>query len=177
MKKILLLLFVSATIFFSACSKNSNEDDVDYGTDVNTWTFTEGSKVFSGNLFFDASLNTFLQNNNSYNFGILGSEKTSGFLFNTYLSLLDLNFTQKSYQSGTAGNNYLNAFYFMESAASPDFTYKSSNQDPGPVMTYTITSFDAAKDIVTITFSGQANLANGSSINITNGKVTAKFER
>jgi hypothetical protein len=44
-------------------------------------------------------------------------------------------------------------------------------------MTYTITAYDAAKDIVTITFSGQSQLASGSVINITKGKVTAKIER
>ena len=81
-----------------------------------------------------ASLNTYLQSNNSYTFSMLGAEKTSGFLFNLILSLVDLNFTQKQYKSGVAGDNYLNAFYYMESPNSVDNIYKSSNLDPGPVM-------------------------------------------
>ena len=177
MKKYLLLLFVFASIIITACKKGSDSDSVNYGTDLNTWTFTEGSNVFRGSLLFDASLNTFLQNNNSYNFGILGVEKDAGYLFNIYLSVLDLNFTTTTYQSGTAGNDYLNAFYFSETPASIDNIYKSSNQDPGPIMTYNITAYDAANDIVKITFSGQAQLVNGSFVNITNGKVRTKIER
>ena len=178
MNKHLLVFLLFVFIFFNSCKKDSNSDTENYGGKVNTWTFTEGSKVFSGVLVFDyASLNTFLQVNNSYNFAMLGVEKTSGYLFNVFLSLLDLNFTTKTYQSGKAGNDYLNAFYYSESAASVDNIYKSSNLDPGPVMTYTITAYDAAKDIVTITFNGQAQLANGNFISITNGKVTAKVDR
>lgn len=177
MKKYHLFLFVFATIVFTACKKGSDSDSVNYGTELNTWTFTEGSSVFRGSLLFDASLNTFLQNNNSYNFGMIGVEKDAGYIFNIYLSLLDLNFTTKTYQSGTAGNDYLNAFYFSETPASIDNIYKSSNLDPGPIMTFNITAYDAAKDIVTLTFSGQAQLVNGNYINITNGKVTAKIER
>jgi hypothetical protein len=176
MKKNLLLILIPALLIFSGCSKKS-DDTTDNAAAVNTWTFTEGSKVFSGQLLFDASLNPTLQSNNSYTFGMLGFENTSGYVFNVILSLLDLNFTAKTYQSGVDGNDYLNAFYYSESVASTDNVYKSSNLDPGPVMTYTITAYDAAKDIVTITFSGQSQLASGSVINITKGKVTAKIER
>ena len=176
MKKNLFLLLIPAILIFSACSKKS-DDTTGNAAAVNTWTFTEGSKVFSGQLLIDASLNPTLQSNNSYTFGMIGFENTSGYVFNIVLSLLDLNFTAKTYQSGINGNDYLNAFYYSESVASIDNVYKSSNLDPGPAMTYTITAYDAAKDIVTITFSGQAQLANGSFINITKGKVTAKIER
>jgi len=44
-------------------------------------------------------------------------------------------------------------------------------------MNYTITAYDAANDVVTISFSGQAELANGSIVAITNGKVKVKIER
>jgi len=44
-------------------------------------------------------------------------------------------------------------------------------------MTFNITAYDAAKDMVTITFSGQAQISNGSYVTITNGKVTAKIVR
>jgi hypothetical protein len=44
-------------------------------------------------------------------------------------------------------------------------------------MHYTITAYDAAKDVVTIEFSGQAQRADGSYVNITKGRATAKVER
>ena len=176
MKKLLLLLVLPAAII-SSCSKDSKDDNPDNGAAVNTWTFTEGSKVFSGQLAFDgASLNTFLQSNNSYSFAMLGFEKNSGFAFNVVLSLLDLNFTTKTYQSGVAGTDYSNAFYYGEINSFEDI-YKSSHLDPGPVMTYTITAYDATKDIVTIEFSGQAQLTNGDYVNITKGKAIAKIDR
>ena len=168
-----LSVFIALVTIFSSCSKSGK--DANTGT-VNTWTFTEGSKVFSGQLIFDAQLNTLLQSNNSYTFSMLGAEPTTGNTFNLILSLLDLNFTVKTYQSGTAGNDYLNAFYYS-SLTSVDDIYKSSNLDPGPIMNYSITAYDAAKDVVTIDFSGQAQLASGSFVSITKGKVIAKIER
>ena len=176
MKKAFLFYLWPAVLLLSACSKDS--DNPNDGTAENTWTFTEGSKVFSGSfLFGHASLNTTLQANNTYTFGMLGAEKTSGYLFNISLSLLDLNFTTKTYQSGINSNNHFNAFYYSESPSSPDNIYKSSNLDPGPVMNYSITAYDASNDVVTITFSGQAELANGNYVAITNGKVKVKVDR
>jgi uncharacterized protein YxeA len=128
-------------------------------------------------MFDGASLST-LFNNNAYTFSMLGPEKTSGYLFNLTLSLLDSTFTVKNYQSGIdRSNNYINAFYYTVSPASADNIYKSSDLDPGPVMHYTITAYDAAKDVVTIEFSGQAQRADGSYVNITKGRATAKVER
>ena len=177
MKRIILFYLLPATLLLTACSKDS-EDDSNGGTQVNTWTFTEGSKVFSGSFLFDhASLNTTLQANNTYTFGMIGPEKTSGYLFNIVLSLVDLNFTVKAYQSGINSNNHLNAFYYSESVVSADNIYKSSNLDPGPVMNYSITEYDAANDIVTMTFSGQAQLENGTNVAITNGKLKVKIDR
>jgi hypothetical protein len=177
MRTSIFLIILSCAVLFG-CSKDSSNNQQSFGTNVNTWTFKEGNTVYSGNLLLDgASLNTYLQSNNSYTFSMLGAEKTSGFLFNLILSLVDLNFTQKQYKSGVAGDDYLNAFYYMESPNSVDNIYKSSNLDPGPVMNYTITAYDANKDIVTIAFSGQAQRADGSTATITDGKVTAQIER
>lgn len=177
MKKIFLFYLFPAVLLLSACSKDSGNDTND-GTAVNSWTFTEGSKVFSGSFVFGtASLNTMLQANNTYTFGMLGAEKTSGHLFNIILSLLDVNFTTKTYQSGIDGTDHLNAFYYTETPASVDNIYKSSNLDPGPVMNYTITAYDATNDVVTIEFSGQAQLANGTYVTISNGKLKVKIER
>jgi hypothetical protein len=178
MKKNLLLSFLFICIISSSCKKGSGNAGVNYGSDLNTWTFKEGSTVFSGQLLFDAaSLNKTLQSNNSYTFDMSGPEKNSGALFSLILSLLDLNFTVKTYQSGTSGNDYLNAFYYTETPSSVDDIYKSSNLDPGPIMNYTITAYDATKDIVTIEFNGQAQLVSGNYVNITGGKVTAKIDR
>ena len=77
---------------------------------VNSWTFTEGSKVFSGPLLFDAPLQLSAGSNNAYLFSMLGGETTSGNLFSIDLDLLDVNFTVKSYKSGVTGTNYTNAF-------------------------------------------------------------------
>lgn len=170
-----IVVFMTLLVIFSACSKGSSDNSNNMA--VNTWTFTEGSRVFSGLLLFNAQLNTTLQSNNAYTFGMIGAETTSGNVFNVILSLSDVNFTNKTYQSGISGNDYLNAFYYSD-AASTDDIYKSSNLDPGPIMTYTITSYDASKDIVTIEFSGQAQLSNGTTyVNITKGKVKAQIDR
>jgi hypothetical protein len=173
-----ILLFLLCSVFLFACSKDSSNNEQTNGNNLNTWTFKEGTTVYNGSLLLGgALLNTHLQSNKSYTFSMIGPEKTSGFLFNLTLSLLDLNFTQKQYKSGIDGNDYLNAFYYMESPASVDNIYKSSNLDPGPVMNYTVTAYDASKDIVTIEFSGQAQRADGSLVAITNGKVTAQVQR
>jgi hypothetical protein len=175
-KNFFLLLICSVLLF--ACSKDSNNNQQTYGNTLNTWTFKEGNTIYNGSLLLGgASLNTLLQSNNSYTFSMLGAEKTSGFLFNLLLSLVDLNFTQKQYKSGVSGDDYINAFYYMESPGSVDNIYKSSNLDPGPIMNYNITAYDSNKDIVTIEFSGQAQRADGSLVSITNGKVTAQIER
>jgi len=177
MKKLILLYLLPVALLLTACSKDSDDDPND-GTAENSWTFTEGSKTFSGSFVFGhASLNTTLQANNTYTFGMLGAEKTSGYLFSISLSLLDLNFTAKTYQSGINSNNHLNAFYYTENPSSPDNIYKSSNLDPGPVMNYTITAYDATNDVVSMTFSGQAQLANGNYVAITNGKLKVKIDR
>jgi hypothetical protein len=176
MKRTVLLCLLPALILLSACSKNSDDDNKDIAE--NSWTFTEGSNKFSGSFVFGtASLNTGAQANNTYTFAMLGAESNSGHLFNIVLSLLDLNFTTKNYQSGiNSTNNHLNAFYYSETPVSVE-TYKSSNLDPGPVMNYNITAYDAANDVVTIEFSGQAQLESGTYVAISNGKLKVKVDR
>jgi hypothetical protein len=144
---------------------------------MNEWRFTEGDHTFSGFMVLDgATLNTYLQGNNTYTLGLLGAEPNTGFIFNIVLSLADLDFTQKQYQSGISGNDEINAFYYSQTMLSNN-TYKSSNLDPGPVMNYEIVAYDAENDVVTITFSGKAQMTNGDYTDITDGIVKAKIER
>jgi hypothetical protein len=177
MKKIFLLCLSPVLLLVSACSKDSNDDSNDSIAE-NSWTFTEGSNVFSGSFVFGtASLITGPQANNTYTFSMLGGESSSGHLFNLVLSLLDLDFTTKNYQSGiNSTDDHLNAFYYMETPVSPE-TYKSSNLDPGPVMNYTIAAYDAASDVVTIEFNGEAQLQNGTYVTISKGKLKVKIDR
>lgn len=178
MKRTCVTLTILLTLIFCGCKKESSTT-INYGTQVNTWTFTEGSTVYKGHLYFDPILNTFLQTNNSYTFAFIGEERTSGFVFNLVLSLLDLDFTRKTYKSGIVGTTYLNSFYYSPYNGSPDYTYHSSNigVEIGAEMTYTISDYDDATDIVTITFSGKAFDRNGNLVNITNGKVSGKIQR
>ncbi len=177
MKKTLLFPSLVLVIFLMGCKKDSDGGGENFGTTINTWTFTEGGTTYKGHLLFDASLNTLLQGNNSYTYSMIGPEEESGYFFNLVMSLLDLDFTTTTYQSGVSGTAYLNAFYYFEDFGMVEENYKSSNHDPGPVMNYTVTAYNASTDVVTITFSGQAKVPGGAIVNITNGKVTARNER
>lgn len=91
MKSKFVVFILPLILLLSACSKDSGDPK---DPEENSWTFTEGSNVYSGSfLFGHATLNTTLQSNNTYTFAMLGAEKNSGYLFNIVLSLLDLNFT------------------------------------------------------------------------------------
>ena len=179
MKTILFLLFLPATIFLSGCYKQADTvTEPKYGEDLNTWTFAEGGKLYAGLMLFDAAhLNTTPQSNNTYRLDIAGIERTSGNFFELNLGLADLNFTTKTYQSGVSTANDTNAFYYAKTPALVENIYKSSNLDPGPVMNYTITSYNAVNDVVTIAFDGKVQLENGTYADITNGKVTVKVDR
>jgi hypothetical protein len=175
MKKLTVYLFLlSLTIFFS-CKKSSSSNS----NAVNTWTFTQGSTVHSGSVPLGAALNTYLQGNNSYSFGVSGVEQNNGHGFDIVLSLADTTFTQKTYQSGVAISDLITSFYYSTAYGSIDIFYESSNYptDIGAVMNYTITSFNASTNVLEITFSGQAIDSVGNNVNITNGKVTCKVSK
>lgn len=144
---------------------------------MNEWRFTESGHAYNGFLVLNgATLNTHLQGNNTYTFGLLGAESGTGYIFNIILSVADLDFTQKAYRSGISGNDEINAFYFSQTVLSAN-TYKSSNLDPGPVMDYNIIDYDAENDVVTITFSGKAQMMSGEYADITDGIIKAKIAR
>ena len=75
-----------------------------------------------------------------------------------------------------AGSDHSTGFFYSGSAASRDGIYTSTNIDPGAVMTYTISAYDAVKNTVTISFSGEAFNTNGKLVKISKGKMTANID-
>jgi hypothetical protein len=164
-------------IVFSSCSKFAYDDAPAYGEGLNTWTFYDGNRYYSGNIAVSAVLDTTLQANNTYTLAMTGTERITGQLFTTALALADLNFTVKSYQSGINGSDHATALYFSASAASRQSIYSSTNNDPGAVMTYKIAHYDPARDIVTISFNGNVHDEAGNMVTISRGKITAHITR
>ncbi|HKZ65381.1 MAG TPA: hypothetical protein VJ111_03450, partial [Chitinophagaceae bacterium] len=144
---------------------------------LNTWTFSDGTKNHVGVFSVNPVLHTTIQSNNTYMFEMTGIHKGSGQLLTMAISLSDLDFNTKSYQSGIGGSNHSTSFYYSGSAGSRDAIYSSSNNDPGAVMTYNISYYDVAKNTVTITFSGQVFDASGNLVKISKGKMTAHIDR
>jgi len=167
-----LLIFV-----FSSCMKDAFDYEPPYGVAENTWTFTDGIKNYTGKFAVDATLDTTIQSNNTYTLDMSGMQTSSGQILTMVISLADLNFGVKSYQSGISGSDHSTSFHYSGSSASRDAIYFSTNNDPGAVMTYNISFYDAAKYTITITFSGQAFDANGNLVNISKGKLTAHIDR
>lgn len=171
-----LIIFSGLLIFLASCKKDKTTTPEVKQDQINTWTFDAEGKTYKGGLFWDPLLNPLLQDNNSYTFTVLGAESTGKF-FNVVLSLLDTTFTHKTYQSGAShAEEYINAFYFFENN-SIDNIYKSSNYDLGPVMDYTIESYNPDTRLLIMTFNGKAQKTDGSYTNIANGKLICKVER
>lgn len=164
-------------IVFSSCSKFAYDDPPAYGEGLNTWTFYDGNRYYSGNIAVSAVLDTTLQTNNTYTLAMTGTERITGQMFTTALALADLNFTVKSYQSGINGSDHATAMYFSASAASRQSIYSSTNNDPGAVMTYKIVHYDPTRDIVTISFNGNVHDELGNMVTISWGKITAHITR
>ncbi len=173
MRKSILSLSVVLSILFSSCMKHAEDYVPPYGVVVNTWTFNDGTKSYFGNFLTKPVLNSSLQTNNTYLLGMTGTERASGQQLTMAISLADLDFAVKTYQSGISGANLSTAFYYSGSVGSRDAIYSSTNSDPGAVMTYRILSYNAATKTVSISFEGQVHDANGNTINISRGKLTA----
>ncbi len=177
MKPTIFTALLALLIVFSSCSKFAYDDGPAFGDGLNTWTFHDGNRFYSGNIAMSAVLDTTMQANNTYTLAMTGTERVTGQLFTTALSLADLNFTVKSYQSGVNGSDHATALYFSASAASRQSIYSSTNNDPGAVVTYKITSYDPARDIVTISFNGNVHDELGNMVNISRGKITVHINR
>ena len=177
MRTLTFTLFASLTLLFSSCMKHAEDYEPGYGEAVNTWTFYDGTKNYFGIFLINPVLNTTIQSNNTYTLGMTGIERMSGQELTMAISLADLDFNVKSYQSGIGGSDHSTAFYYTGSTASRDGIYSSTNNDPGAIMNYTISSYDAVKNTATISFNGEVFDINGKIVNISKGKMTALIDR
>jgi len=157
--------------------KHASDYEPPYGVALNTWTFSDRTKNYVGDFLVNAVLDTTIQSNNTYTLSMTGTHKGSGQLLTMAISLADRDFAVKSYKSGISGSNHSTSFNYSGSAGSRDAIYSSSNNDPGAVMTYTISYYDAVKNTITITFSGQVFDTGGNMMNISKGKMTAYIDR
>ena len=170
-----LFIVLSLAICFISCKKDSDNEN-NNNQEINSWTFTAGSTVYKGSLFNDPILNTLLQGNDSYTFGMLGGQTTSDGTFNIVLSLLDTTFAAKNYQSGVSGNDYISAFYYTHGVGGNEI-YTSSNYFPGEIINFIIQSYDPSTKILVMTFSGNAKDASNNIVPISDGKVTCRIKK
>lgn len=176
--KTFLFVFLAALSFaFTSCMKEAFDYEPAFGTKLNTWTFNDGVKIQNGHFLEDPILHTTIQNNNTYTLELNGMQSGTGLTFNTVISLSDLDFAVKSYQSGIPGSDHFTSFHFSGTAGSRDPIFFSSNNDPGAIMNFTIENYNASENTVTITFSGEAFDVNGHLVSISNGKMTAQIVR
>lgn len=177
MRTSIFSFLASLTLFFSSCMKHASDYEPGFGTAVNTWTFTDGTKNYVGYFLVNPVLDTTIQSNNTYTLSMTGTHKVSEQLLTMAISLADRDFAAKSYKSGISGSNHSTSFYYSGSAGSRDAIFSSLNNDPGAVMTYNISNYDGVKNTITITFSGQVFDASGNLMNISKGKMTAHIDR
>ncbi len=177
MKPFRFAFFALLILVFSSCMKDAFDYEPPYGVAVNTWTFTDGINKYTGKFAVAARLDTTIQTNNTYTLDMSGKQTSTGQILTMVISLADLNFGVKSYQSGISGSDHSTSFSYSGTIGSSNPIYFSTNNDPGAVMTYNISYYDPAKNTVTIAFSGQAFDANGNLVNISKGKMTALIDR
>lgn len=169
----IILLFSSTLLLFISCNKDSSSP-ADYGNILNTWYFEEGQNKYKGTMTGDAILHTTLAGNQTYPLAISGYTEP-GRAFFIFLSLLDLNFSQRNYQSGIFGSNHINSFSF--SVLVGNAIYRSSNGEPGPIMNYTITEYGPGKEILSISFNGEVFDENNNRPRIQNGRLKIRVKR
>jgi hypothetical protein len=176
MRTLSITLFASLTLLFSSCMKHASDFIPEYGTDPNTWSFSDGTKDYLGVFYTNPVLTTTAQSNGTYLLNMTGREKGAGQLLTMAIALSDLDLTPKTYQSGINGSDHSTAFYFTGSAGSRDGIYSSTNTDPGAVITYNVVSYNPDKNVVRISFSGEVFDANGKLVKISNGKLAANIK-
>jgi len=173
MRKLFFCLAIVSIVFIS-CSKGSDDDQ---GLEYNTWTFKAEGTTYQGDLYWDPLLNTFLQSNDTYTFTMLGGEPNTNRVFNIIISLADTTFEQKNYQSGDATSDHITSFSYRTELVGESI-YRSDNHTiNGPVMNYTIESYNPSTRELVLNFSGNAENENGVDFAITEGKVRCKVEK
>jgi hypothetical protein len=177
MRTFIFTLFALLSLAFTSCMKHASDYEPPYGVEVNTWTFFDGTKHHVGVFLNNPVLNTTAQPNGTFVLDMTGTERSSGKLITMAISLADIELSARTYQSGISGSTDATAFYYSGSAGSRDAIYSSANVDPGAVMNYSITYYDAVKNLATLTFSGQVFDTNGNLVKITKGKMTAHIDR
>ena len=166
-----LIFLISLLIFFSCGKKSETKSNTEL--ELNTWTFTVGSTIYSGKTYQSKTLIPRDVNSQGERaFVVVGYVETIDNVFQVGLNLRDTTFSIKNYVSGVTNAEKFNHFAFAESLASPKIIFRSADYVPGAKMNYTISSFDKSRSVVTITFSGQAFDANGNKVAITDGKLT-----
>src|SRR6478672_4489842 len=169
LRRFLLVAIVSLTLF--SCKK-SNES----GSDMNTWEFTAGTTVHKGDLALYPLLNTDIQANNTYDFFMAGEEYSTQNGFIIGLSLLDTTFTNPNYQSGVSGNDHNNGLY-LSAYLGGNNIYISDNYNPGPVLNYSIESYNPSTSTLRMSFSGNVKDAAGMLVPVTNGKIVCQVSK
>ncbi len=177
MKTFLFVSLAALSVAFTSCMKEAFDYESPFGSKINTWTFTDGVKTQNGHFLVDPVLHTTMEPNNTYTLEMNGMQSGTGYTLNMVISLEDLDFAVRKYQSGIQGSNLYTSFHFSGSATSRDPIFVSSNTDPGAIMNYTISNYNVSDNTVSITFSGEAFDVNGHLVSISNGKMTARIVR
>lgn len=172
MKKLFICILIVATGLLS-CKKSTTDSPAQ---ELNTWSFKVSGTTYQGDLYWDPLLNTLLQGNDTYTFTMLGGEANSDRVFNIVMSLADTTFTAQNYQSGLVGTDHITAFYFTHGVGGAEI-FKSSNYDPGPVLSYRIESYNAATREMNLSFNGNVKDENGNLVSLTEGKVRCTIEK
>lgn len=176
MRTKLLLCFTVLAITFSSCMKHASDLVPGYGEILNTWKFTDGKNHYFGNFQGNAVLHSTPQSNNTYLLEMTGTERATGQVLTMAISLIEPNLSNNTFHSGISGSDHATAFYYSGSAASRDAIYSSSNNNPGAIMDFTISHYDATQRIATIIFNGEVFDAAGNKAGISKGKLTAKID-
>src|ERR1700741_2501611 len=106
MRTLSITLFALLIVSLSSCMKHASDLIPVYGSDPNTWSFSDGTKNYMGVFYNSPELHTTVQSNGTYLLNMTGTEKGSGQLLTMAIALSDTDLTPKSYQSGISGSDH-----------------------------------------------------------------------
>ncbi|HEY0677622.1 MAG TPA: hypothetical protein VGD17_05015, partial [Chitinophagaceae bacterium] len=145
-------------------------------TTVNSWSFTQGTRNFSGTLPFGSdfgidalSIGKALEMN-----GEIPNTDTAIFIYIQFPSSATAPVPGTYTTNPDWGSNNLTDFYFYDFSEDIYYVKDFPPLPPTtPVLTFTVTSYDATTKIVKGTFTGNAWNSVGTIVPITNGKFEA----